>query len=256
MNRTLIRVFVGALSVAALSAPSRATTIVPIYANNVAGTWNSVEKGVIQEAINEWEADLPDDHTINVTFDFTYDTTSGYLAEWQGSSSVPTSMDSYPWTSGVTHTIHFNAYYFTGASYLWWDPNPTPPASYDGPSAAWDALSVARHELGHCLGFTAGFYYDNSVDKWTSHIAGSTFDPDGLNVSMAAGMSHVLDVGSTAGDLMVPVLYNGLRHGISTTDLSMLNLAYGYTVVPEPSALLLLAVGAFGVLVYLRGRRP
>ena len=172
-------------------------------------------------------------------------------------SGILVGTDIYPWTPGVTHTIHFNVDY---GSSLYWDPTPT---TTDVPSASWDALSVADHELGHMFGFVPNFYYDNafaanSVDKWTSHITGSTFDPNGLNVSMASptNLGHVLDSGATAGDLMVPALLNGVRHDISDTDLNMLHMAYGYTVVPEPSTFALLAIGLFGVLIRARRRRP
>ena len=200
------------------------------------------------------------ERAINITFNFTNAGSSGYLAQWAGSYYVPQGTDLYPWTSGVTHKISFNADHFTGTHYTWWDP--TPATSDDLPSVTWDALSVARHELGHALGFTDGFYYDNfgtddRIDKWSSHITGTTFDPGGLNVSMdsASNLSHLLDDEATAGDLMVPALPNGLRRDISTTDLNMLQLAYGYQLVPEPSPLVLLVIGVVGVWGVARLRR-
>lgn len=260
MNRTLTRAVVAALSVAWLSLPLQATTIIPTYLDSAGQTWSPVRKGVVQQAIDDWQTDILDNHTINVTFDFTHAGSGGYLAQWAGSFAVPQGTDVYPWTPGVTQKIHFNADFFSGANYTWWDPTPT--TSIDLPSAALDALSMARHELGHSLGFTANFYYDNfstdqQTDKWASHITGSTFDLGGLNVSMASStnLGHVLNSGLTAGDLMVPTLGNGVRRGISTTDLSMLHLAYGYQLAPEPSALVLLVIGAVSVLGYARRRR-
>ncbi len=263
MNTTLTRAIVVALCIVWLSLPSQAMTIVPDYVNSAGQTWTSDRIGVIQQSIDDWESNILDDQTVNITFDFTNAGTSGYLATWAGSYyDIPAGTDIYPWTSGVTHTIHFNVDYFddSSANYTWWDP--TPGTSGDQPFAAWDALSVARHELGHALGFATNFFVDNAsmgggIDKWTSHITGTTFDLGGLNVSMAAAdnLSHVLDDGSTAGDLMVPALVNNVRRDISTTDLDMLQLAYGYQLVPEPSTLVMLFIGAVGVLVFARRRR-
>jgi hypothetical protein len=259
MNRILTGVFVAALNVVWLPLPSQAVAIIPLYVNGADQTWDPVRQGVVQQAIDDWQTKILDNQTINITFDFTNAGTSGYLAAWAGSFSVPLGTDVYPWTSGVTQTIHFNADYFSGTHYTWWDPTPT--TSNDLPPAAWDALSVARHELGHGLGFVPYFYKDNlfapgEIDKWTSHITGTTFDPGGLNVSMASStnLAHVLNSGSMAGDLMVPALVNGARRDISTTDVSMLHLAYGYQV-PEPSTLVLLATAAVCVLAYARHRR-
>jgi hypothetical protein len=214
-----------------------AVTIVPTYIDGAGQTWTAERRGVIQQAINDWQAALPDSHTVAVTFDLAHAGTGSYLGQWEGYLSLYPGTDVYPWTSGVEHTIHFNVDYFSGTNYLWWDPTPT--TSSDQPFAAWDALSVARHEIGHMMGFTDDFYVNNfyqsnEYDKWGIHISGSTFDPGGLNVSMtsASDWGHVLDGGSTANDLMVAALYNGQRHGISATDLNMLHLAYNYTVVP------------------------
>jgi len=260
LNRILIRVVVSMLCVAWVSLPAQAMIISPTYVDGSGQTWDATRMGVIQQAIDDWQSLILDEQTINITFDFTNAGSSGYLAQWAGSFSVLKGTDLYPWTPGVTHTISFNADFFTGSHYTWWDP--TPATSEDQPSAAFDALSVARHELGHALGFADNFYYDNfstidSIDKWTSHITETTFDPGGLDVSMASAsnLSHVLDGGETAGDLMVPALPNGMRRDISTTDLNMLQLAYGYQLVPEPSTLVLLVIGVVGVWGVARRRR-
>jgi hypothetical protein len=225
------------------AATARAITITPIYVDGGGFTWDATRRGVIQQAINDWQAVLPDNRAITVTFDFT-NTSTNDLGKWQGSYALTSGTDVYPWTTGVTHTIHFNVYHFTGDNYTWWDP--TPAADGDLPFAGWDALSVARHEIGHMLGFVNAFYYDNynsptAFDKWGTHISGTTFDPGGLNVSLASSsdLSHVNDGGATAGDLMVPILPNSIRRPISATDLNVMHLAYGYTV---PTAYTLTAV--------------
>jgi autotransporter-associated beta strand protein len=233
LSRILAKVVVGVIAAASLPAAAHAVTIVPNFVNGAGTTWTDVRRQVILQAISDWQAIVLDNHAINVTFDFTHAGTSSYFGFWQGAySNMPNGTNLCPWTSGVTQTVHFNVDRFSGANYTWWDSTPT--TSDDLPQADWDALTVARHELGHMLGFTAGFYLSSSgtpqSDKWAAHITGSTFDPGGLNVSMASSsdLTHVLDGGATAGDLMVPAIANGVRYGISATDISMLHLAYGY----------------------------
>lgn len=253
MNTTLTRAIVVALCIVWLSLPSQAMTINPTY-DDSDQTWTTVQKDVIQQSIDDWESNILNDETVDITFGF-YSNSDNTLAYWQGYRSVSYGTDIYPWTLGVTHTINFNT-----LSNTWWDS--TPGASDDLPSTVYDALSVARHELGHALGFVSDFFYDDvsedgGIDKWTSHITGTTFDLGGLDVSMAAAdnLGHVLNDGPTAGDLMVPALVNGVRRDISTTDLDMLQLAYGYQLVPEPSTLVMLFIGAVGVLVFAKRRR-
>lgn len=247
MNTRLTIVLAVLLAFSVVTA-AHAITIVPTYVDGAGATWDSTKKGVIGEAIAEWQALLPDSQTVSVTLDFTHAGKPNYLGQWNGSYSAPDGTDVYPWTTGVTHTVHFNVDYFTGTNYTWWDPSPA--AGGDQPFAAWDALSVARHEFGHMLGFTDGFYMDNfhtgqEFDKWDSHITGTTFDPGGLNVTMDAidDLGHVSNSGSTAGDLMVPALVNNARHAISTTDLNMLHLAYNYTLLGSTTYTLSAAAG-------------
>ncbi len=235
MRKNITQALAVGMVLAGLATAGQGITIVPNYVGGGGYTWSATQKGVIQQAINDWQTALPDSHTVNVTFDFLNAGTS-YLGEWEGGYSLYAGTDVYPWTSGVTHSIHFNTYYFTGANTTWWDPSPT--TSSDLPFGNWDALSVARHEIGHMLGFTDQFYVDNfytpqEFDKWGIHISGTTFDPGGLNVTMqsSSDWGHVSNSGSTAGDLMVTALSNGTRRGISATDLNMLQLAYGYNVV-------------------------
>jgi hypothetical protein len=223
---------------------ARAITIVPTYVDGAGQTWTADRIGVIQQAISDWQTALPDSHTINVTLDFTNAGTGSYLGQWSVSSQpMAVGTNIYPWTPELIHKIHFNADLFsTTPNYTWWDPTPT--TSSDLPFEGWDALSVARHEICHMVGFANGFYVDNfavpgqQIDKWGSHITGSTFDPGGLNVSMASStnLAHVLNSGTTTGDLMVPALVNGQRRGISTTDLNMLQLAYNYAIVPPKTS--------------------
>jgi hypothetical protein len=236
MNTRLIPLLTMFLAFVGLVTAAQAVTIEATYLDGAGYAWDSTRRGVIQQAISDWQAVLPDSHTVKVTFDFT-NAGSSYLGQWWGSSEpMYAGTDIYPWTPELIHQVHFNADMFTGTNSTWWDPTPT--NSSDLPSAKYDALSVARHEIGHMMGFTDQFYVDNfytgsEFDKWGIHISGTTFDPGGLNVSMQSSYDwgHVSNSGSTAGDLMVTALPNGVRRGISITDLNMLHLAYNYTVV-------------------------
>jgi hypothetical protein len=230
---------------------AKAISIVPTFTDG-AETWTTVQKDVINYAIGQWEALIVDNQTINVEFDFTNAGTSSYLGQWTAAATgISAGTDVYPWTPGVSHTIHLNADYFSGTNYTWFDP--TPGTDGDLPFLAWDALSVAYHELGHMLGYANGFYFDDAgithVDKWGSLITGTTFDSGGLNIEMAGigSLGHLADSGATAGDLMVPTTPNGVRREVSSTNQDMLSLAYGYTFAPEPSTAFLLGMGLMGL---------
>ena len=227
-----------AVGVLTLACPTRAIDIVPTFMDGAGQTWDATKRAVINQAISDWDARILNNQTIPVTFDFTNDGTGGYLGLWQGHfDSLPFGADVFPWTTGVVHVVHFNADLMDSSR-----PNYLLFTTGSVPFANWDALSITRHELGHMLGFTDGLYFDNlgntgEVDKWTSHISGTTFDSGGLNVQMAApdNLSHTADSGSTANDLMNPSLVNGQRRTITAIDQAMLEKAYHYQLAPDPN---------------------
>jgi hypothetical protein len=232
-----------------VSTPLRADLVLsPTFVNGASQVWNATTQGVVTQAINDWRQVLTgvngNTQTINFTVSFSNAGTGGYLGQWQGGYSAFPGASVRPWSSGVNHVILFNADLLNPSlsNRLWFDPTPT--TAGDLPFSDWDALSVARHEIGHMLGFTT-LYVDNvfqanQSSPWSSRIVSNVFDPGGLNVAMNADQAHL---GSTSGSLMSPLLFNGVRMGISNTEASMLSLAYGYniTAVPEPSSLLMTA---------------
>jgi len=226
---------------------AHALTINPTFVDGAGETWDATRMGVIDQAIADWESRIGDAQIIDVSFEFA-SASGAYLGQWGASASFFPGTDVYAWTPGVTHTIRFDVDSFAGANYLWWDSSPLDAS--DQPFVAWDALSVTRHEIGHMLGFADGLYYRSwgtwTTDKWVDeHIVGGVFDPGTLNVLMSAGsFGHVDDSGATTGDLMVPALVNSVRRDISTTDLDLLQAAYGYSILtPEPGTAVLLGFG-------------
>lgn len=228
------------------------------FVDNGVKTWDAITRGVVNQAISDWRQVISGvngtTQSISFSVQFSNVGTSSYLGQWQGGFSASNGASVRPWSSGVNHNIFFNAAFLDAglSNKLWFDPTPT--TSNDQPQTDWDALSVARHEIGHMLGFTT-LYRDNvfnpdETNPWTSRIVNNVFDPNGLNVAMDADNSHL---GTAIGNLMSPSLLNGTRLGISNTEASMLSLAYGYdiTAVPEPSSILLLC---FLIPIFYRHR--
>jgi hypothetical protein len=217
---------------------ARAIDIVPTFLDGAGQAWDSTKRAVINRAISDWDARILNNQTIPVTFDFTNAGTDNYLGLWEGHfDALPFGANVYPWTAGVQQVVHFNADLMDTSQ-----PNYLLFTTGSVPFADWDALSITRHELGHMLGFTDGLYFNSlgnadQTDKWTSHISGTTFDPGGLNVHLDApdNLSHTLDSGSTANDLMNPALLNGQRRTITAIDQAMLEKAYQYQMAPDPN---------------------
>lgn len=222
-------------------------------------TWDSTWQNVVSDAANDWTHWLQTDNT--VSFDATFDTlgTDGPLATANFSGGFAAGENLRPWSDGFSLSIEFNSDYMDSNldNYLSFDNPGTPTAN------VWDALTVARHEVGHLLGFAPGVYLNNfsepeETDPWMDLIDTDThtFDTGGLDVAMYAGAYEHTDIADE------PLLMNrGLTpetvYDVDLLHAEMIGTAWSedWTVIPEPSTYAL----AFGTLamgwVWLRRRR-
>ena len=133
---------------------------------------------------------------------------------------------------------------------MFWDS--TLNTSNDIPNDKKDGYTVARHEIGHALGFS---HNPDGYANWDACVSGTTFDCNGVTATLggndANGRSH-LDATAHPGDLMNFTVGLGQRRGISLLDKRMLQAAFGYQI-PEPSS----GVVAFliGMVLLHRSRR-
>ena len=250
-----------------LARGASALDISPTFVDEPPGTmnrqvWDAARQAVILDAISDWESLILNDRVVDVTFDFTREGADGYLAQWEGSYNLPpgSTTNLFPWTPQVVHRVRFNSDQLlrpgTRLAFV-------PGSQYPGPDV-WDALTVTRHELAHMMGFVGGFYRANASvagsDKWAARVQinppDATFDPAGLNVPLesSSDIGHVSEIKPYyANDLMNVSLASGMRREITPLHVDMLELAYGYQVVPEPGSLAAACVA--GALLLTRRRR-
>jgi hypothetical protein len=228
-----------------VSNASAVLDIVVSFDDNAAGVWTDLKKGVVNQAIADWENAF-NQYDIDGVVDFGIDFRN------EGGAAAVT----YGWVWGGTPAIGDTTRPWQGTGHymgvlpnsFWWDPTP---ATDDDLTGDYDALNIIRHELGHMLGSQPGLYFDDygtasHADSWTEHIVGTTFDPGGLNVSMVAG-----DFGHTNGGLMNPYIYGGQRFDVNQT-MDMIAVAFDLQPIPEPMTISLLGLGG---LALLRRRR-
>jgi PEP-CTERM motif len=214
--------------------PALALTITPNFTNGTA-----LQKSQVTQAVTDWLAVLgdPAGETVNLTLNVTFMD----LGATQGGNSLNFVADAND--NPKTVDIQIN----TNASLMFYDA--TLGTSNDIPVDRRDALGVARHEIGHALGFSAN---PDGYTQWDACLTGGTaFDCNGVTATLAGtnanGLSH-LDATAHPGDLMNLTIGLGpqSRRSISQLDLDMLCGAFGYScpaAVPEPSTAVLLGLG-------------
>ena len=236
-----------------IATPSQALQITPLFVDAAGESWTQERQDVVWQGIADWTSLILDDQSFDITFTFAAEGSEGYLGLWQASYSYFDGDNVLPWYDGVEHTVLFNVDLFSGDNYIWWGLD-----AQEQPFEAWDALTVVRHEIGHALGYT-GLYGNNYgvtgeeyryYDLW---VSGSTFDAGGLNIALASE-GDTYHVSMDYENLMSPALVNGVRRDIEPMNLDMLELAYGYSIIPEPGLFGLLVIGWVGILA-VHGRK-
>jgi hypothetical protein len=178
------------------------------------------QRAVIQQAINEWTAIIrtrggnPGNYPIAFS--------NGPLANLLGLTTTSFNSEN---GNLVSATMVFD----NDGSDTWYvDPNPADDVEFNGtPPAGYDLLTVARHELGHALGFA-------DTQHMTALISGNVFDPTHLNIGTdggALGVGRHTDPNIHPNDIMNPSVAPSVRQPISLYPAaSMLARAYFYDI--------------------------
>ena len=171
-------------------------------------------QAVIQQAINEWQGTILDNGCSRnpLPIYFRAVPLGGFLGFTQSLVYL---------SNGCmfADTIGFDP------AFTWFvDSTPANSSEFDGTSpapAGFDLLTVARHEIGHAVGW--GFQTPTN-----NLMSGSTFDANRLNVPVGGGTGMHTDSTWTHGGLMDPAVPQSVRRAIALyPDAAMIARAYG-----------------------------
>lgn len=188
---------------------------------------------ILQRAIDEWQAIIQDSGNTPGN----YPVTMSFGPRPDGNLAT-TSVTSTNAGNLISATIIFSdsAVFFedpSPADDSKFDPGCQPPACQPPPPGSWDLLTVARHELGHALGWT-------QTRGVADLLSGDNFDVPRLNIPTVtvgcapAGAHCHTDPSWIASDVMVPSLPPVTRYSISNyPGASLVARAYNYRIPME-----------------------
>ena len=164
-------------------------------------------------------------------------------ARGQAGALAATPTDFGPWGGAITFDLDTDWYFGSGSL-----------AGKD------DFLSVATHEMGHLLGI-------GTADSWLAFVSGGNFTgprSTAANGGIQAGlsgsghwadntMSTIFGTNTAQEAAMSPSITTGTQKYFTTLDFAGLQ-DIGWTVVPEPSGMALLAGGLLALTGFSRRR--
>lgn len=189
----------------------------------------AAQRAVIQQAINEWQAIVQDAGSTPNPYPMTFRFSDLGVGPPQTLASTTTIFNSQTGDL-IRADMSFNT-----RTTFFVDPTPAddcefipgccvPPACQPPPANSTDLLTVARHEMGHAVGWA-------SSRRVTDLMSGSAFNPPRLNIPIATATGTHTDPAWLANDIMVPTIGTSVRRSISLYPAaSLVARAYGYRV--------------------------
>ena len=219
---------------AAAPSPSAALTITPDY-----NSFTGVELLVLKDAVQEWRDLLPCSDGKVVPIQFVCDNSLGSLGLAQVWFKANGDVDH------ARVTLHNDGLVWNLADPSQWGQN------------GYDALTVAKHEVAHAIGFIHGGNFLNKVkvvggDRFYDMNGDNVLNDNDFDLDDGTGWDgHAED----STDLMYAYVSTNIRRLPTLHQAEVLADAYGYCVIPEPVTMAGLFLGIGGLVGYARKRR-